>query len=277
MKIDAHHHLWQYDATEYGWIDDLMPVLQRDYLPADLEAETLQFGIDGVVTVQARQSLEETRWMLQQAGQHDLICGVVGWVPLADANIREHLDAFADEPALKSIRHVVQDEPDDDFILGDEFNTGVAALADYRLAYDILIFERQLPQAIAFVDRHPAQVFIVDHLAKPRVRDYQLEPWRTNLRALAEREHVYCKLSGLVTEADHTAWTEPQLLPYLETALEVFGPQRLMFGSDWPVCLLASSYRAWYELVERFAARLTAKEQVRVLGGTAVEAYRLNV
>jgi L-fuconolactonase len=214
---------------------------------------------------------------VQLAGQHRIIRGVVGWVPLVDPNVREHLDALADQPVLKAVRHVVQDEPDDDFILGAAFNAGVAALADYKLAYDILIFERHLPQAIEFVDRHPEQVFVVDHLAKPQAKGNLIEPWRTNLRMLAEREHIYCKLSGLVTEADHEAWTEPKLLPYLETALAAFGPRRLMFGSDWPVCLLASSYRTWYELVERFASRLSAAEQARLFGDTAVEAYRLRI
>jgi L-fuconolactonase len=194
---------------------------------------------------------------------------------LADRNVREHLDALADQPALKAVRHVIQDEPNDDFMLGTEFNAGVAALADYQLAYDILIFERHLPQTIEFVDRHPQQVFVVDHLAKPQARRGAIEPWRANLRALAERENVYCKLSGLVTEADHLTWTEPQLLPYLETALAAFGPRRLMFGSDWPVSRLACTYRAWYDIVERFASQLSAAEQARVFGGTAVEVYRL--
>ena len=275
MKIDAHHHFWRYDPAEYGWIDDSMPVLRRDYLPADLEPEIRRLGIDGVISVQARQTLGETRWLVELANRHDFIRGVVGWVPLADPNLRAHLDALADERALKAVRHVVQDEPDDSFILGAAFNAGVAALAEYQLAYDVLIFERHLPLAVEFVDRHPQQVFVVDHLAKPRVKDGQLEPWRTNLRALAEREHVYCKLSGLATEADHEAWTEPQLLPYLETALEAFGPRRLMFGSDWPVSLLACTFPAWYELVERLAARLSAAEQARIFGGTAAEAYRL--
>jgi L-fuconolactonase len=275
MKIDAHHHFWRYDPAEYGWIDGSMRELRRDFLPADLGPEISQLGIDGVVSVQARQTIEETRWLLQLAEQYDFIQGVVGWLPLADRNVREHLDALADQPALKAVRHVIQDEPNDDFMLGTEFNAGVAALADYQLAYDILIFERHLPQTIEFVDRHPQQVFVVDHLAKPQARRGAIEPWRANLRALAERENVYCKLSGLVTEADHLTWTEPQLLPYLETALAAFGPRRLMFGSDWPVSRLACTYRAWYDIVERFASQLSAAEQARVFGGTAVEVYRL--
>jgi L-fucono-1,5-lactonase len=274
MKIDAHHHFWHYNPDEYGWIDDSMRVLQRDFLPAHLARELDVVGIDGVVTVQARQSLAETRWLLSLAAQNPFMKGVVGWAPLVEPRIREHLDELASSGALKAVRHVVQDEPDD-FLLRDDFNGGVAVLRDYRLAYDLLVFERQLPQAIEFVDHHPRQVFVLDHIAKPRAKDRQLEPWRTNIRRLAERENVYCKLSGLVTEADWKTWTEPELLMYLDVTLEAFGPPRLMFGSDWPVCLLASSYRTWYELVARFCAKLSPDEQSRVLGGTATEAYRL--
>jgi L-fuconolactonase len=274
MKIDAHHHFWHYNPEEYGWIDDSMRELQRDFLPADLARELDAVGIDGVVTVQARQSLAETRWLLSLAAQNPFMKGVVGWVPLVDPRICEHLDELASSTALKAVRHVVQDEPDY-FLLRDDFNAGVAVLRDYRLAYDILIFERQLPQAIELVDRHPRQMFVLDHLAKPRAKDREFEPWRTNIRRLAQRENVYCKFSGLVTEADWKAWTEPELLVYLDIALEAFGPRRLMFGSDWPVCLLATSYSFWYELVARFCARLSADEHYRIYGGTAAEAYRL--
>jgi len=275
MRIDAHHHYWRYDPTEHGWINDSMDVLRRDFLPNDLEYEIAAVGIDGVISVQARQSLAETRWLCELAAKHSFVKGVVGWVPLADPALNEHLDALADCRALKAVRHVVQDEPDDRFLLGDDFNRGVDALADFGLAYDVLIFERQLPQAIEFVDRHPLQTFILDHLAKPRVRDSQLEPWAANIRKLAERDNIYCKLSGLVTEADWQNWTERQLHTYWEVILEAFGPRRLMFGSDWPVCLLATSYHSWYELCGRFASALSEEDQARLFGGTAIEAYRL--
>jgi len=275
MRIDAHHHFWRYDAAEYGWIDDSMAVLRRDFLPNDLGREIESVGIDGVVSVQARQSFEETHWLLQLADEELRIKGVVGWVPLAKSNVREDLDLFCDRSKLMAIRHVVQDEPDDNFILRNDFNAGVSILKDYQLAYDILIFERHLPQAIEFVDRHPQQVFVLDHLAKPRVKAGELEPWRTNILRLAQRENVYCKLSGLVTEADWQAWSEPQLTPYVDVVLEAFGPRRLMFGSDWPVCLLAATYRSWYELCRRFCAPLSTDEQARIFGGTAAEAYRL--
>jgi L-fuconolactonase len=275
MRIDSHHHFWQYDPVEYDWISESMPVIRRDFLPGDLVPEIRAVGIDGVVSVQARQTLDETRWLLELANEHEFIRGVVGWVALADPNVRDDLSALAAEPKLRGIRHIVQGEPDDNFILRDDFNRGVTALKDFGLTYDVLIYERHLPQAAKFVDRHPQQVFVLDHLAKPRAKENLLEPWATNIRQMAQRENVFCKLSGLTTEADWNAWTEPKLLPYLETTLEAFGPHRLMFGSDWPVCLLASTYSAWQDLVARFCSRLTVAEQARIFGETAAEAYRL--
>ena len=275
MKIDSHHHFWKFDPAEFGWISDRMSVLRSDYLPADLKQEIERVGIDGVVSVQARQTLEETNWLLELADKHPFLRGVVGWVPLAAPDVRKQLEAFANRPKLKGIRHIVQDEPDESFILRDDFNAGIRALADSGLAYDLLIFERHLPQAIEFVDRHPKQLFVLDHLAKPRAKDHEVEPWRTNIRRIAERENVFCKLSGLLTEADWKDWTEGQLSVYLGTVLDAFGPRRVMFGSDWPVCLLASSYERWHGVVSRFCEKLSADEQARVFGGTAIEAYRL--
>jgi len=275
MKIDAHHHFWTFVPEEFGWISDTMSVLRRDFLPADLNDEIDRVGIDGVVSVQARQTLVETNWLLDLADEHDFIKGVVGWVPLASTDVRKELDQLAGRPKLKGVRHIVQDEPDEQFILREDFNAGVTALRGYGLVYDILIYERHLPQAIEFVDRHPNQTFVLDHLAKPRAKEHNVEPWRTNIRRIAERENVFCKLSGLVTEADWKGWTEGQLSVYLGTVLDAFGPRRVMFGSDWPVCLLASTYQRWYDVVSRFCEKLSPDEQARVFGGTAVEAYRL--
>jgi L-fuconolactonase len=275
MRIDAHHHFWHYDAAEYSWIDDSMSVLRRDFRPEDLQHEISQVGIEGVVTVQARQSLEETHWLLELAAQHELIKAVVGWVPLVDPYVKETLADLAYARNLRAVRHVVQDEPDDQFILRDDFNRGIDALGDFWLAYDILIFERHLPQTIKFVDRHPYQTFVLDHLAKPRARDGALEPWATELSKLAERENVYCKLSGLVTEAEWSNWSEAELSKYWEVILDAFTPRRIMFGSDWPVCLLACDYRSWYDLCRRFTSALSAQEQARIFGGTACEAYRI--
>lgn len=276
-RIDAHHHVWRYDPREYSWIDESMAVLRRDFLPQDLAGEIGRVGIDGVVTVQARQTLGETRWLLSFAEENDFMFGVVGWVPLAEEGVAESLGEFASHPKLRGVRHVLQDEPDESYMLRPAFNAGVRMLREAGLVYDILIFERHLPQTIEFVDRHPEQLFVLDHIAKPRIRDGLIDPWRANIRELAKRENVYCKLSGMVTEANWHSWDEAGLLPYLDTVLEAFGPARLMFGSDWPVCLVACEYERWFGIVSRYVSKLAAGEQARVLGGTAVEAYRLEV
>ena len=275
MVIDAHHHFWRYDPAEYGWISDAMSVLRRDYLPDDLRRETAAAGVDGVVSVQARQTVDETRWLLELAAQNDFIRGVVGWVPLASDRVADDLDRFADRPKLKAVRHVLQDEADDDYMLRPDFDRGVGLLAGLGLRYDILIYERHLPQAIRLVDRHPTVTFVLDHVAKPRIRDDVISPWRERMIELAKRPNVYCKLSGIATEADHRAWTTKQLRPYMDVALEAFGPRRLMFGSDWPVCLLAVGYHRWVELVREFVSPLSDAERRRVMGETAIEAYGL--
>jgi L-fuconolactonase len=275
MKIDSHHHFWTYDPVEYGWIDDAMRAIRRDFLPEHLRAEIAAAGVDGVVSVQARQSLIETQWLLYLAVHNDFIKGVVGWVELASPKAGAQLENAAANPKLKAVRHVVQAEPDDNFILRDDFNRGVRELKRFDLVYDILIFERHLPQTIRFVDSHPNQTFVLDHLAKPRIKDGLFEPWNKNIRELAERPNVYCKASGMVTEADYTRWTEAQLQRYFDVVLEAFGPERMMFGSDWPVCLVACGYARWHELVSGWISKLSADEQARILGGTAMEVYRL--
>jgi L-fuconolactonase len=274
MKIDSHQHFWSYDPEEYAWIGDDMAQLRRDFLPPELKQNIRECGIDGAITVQARQTLRETDWLLELAETHDFIKGVVGWLPLADCR-PEMLEHYAAIPELKSVRHVIQDEADDDFILREDFNNGVALLKDYDLTYDILIFERHLPQTTRFVDRHPEQRFVLDHIAKPLIRDNKPEPWQTHIRELAKRENVWCKLSGMVTEADFRSWNYEQVKPYMETVLELFSAKRLMFGSDWPVCLAATGYRQWYELVMKFIGTLSVDEQARIMGLNALEAYKL--
>jgi L-fuconolactonase len=273
--IDAHHHLWKYDPVEYSWISDSMSVLRRDFLPADLKERMDANGVAGAVSVQARQSLEETEWLTAFAEQHDFIRGVVGWVPLCSPDAMAYVERFAGRSKIKGFRHVVQDEPDDDFLLRDDFNAGIRALLPAGLVYDILIYERHLPQAIEFVDQHPNQIFVLDHIAKPRIRDRVFSPWRENLRELAKRENVYCKVSGVVTEDGWQRWTRQSIAPYMDCALEAFAARRLMFGSDWPVLELASDYGRWVSTVREWAGRLTADEQARVFSGTAIEAYRL--
>jgi L-fuconolactonase len=276
-RIDSHHHFWLYSPEEYPWMNDSMQVIRRDFLPADLKAEIDSVGINGVVSVQARESVAETSWLLDFAGQHSFIQGVVGWVPLVDPQVAEILGPLAENPKLCAVRHVVQDEPDDNFILREDFSRGIRGLQQFGLAYDILIYERHLAPTVEFVDRHPNQVFVLDHVAKPRIKDRALSPWAENIRELAKRSNVYCKLSGMPTEADFQTWTDADLDPYFDVVLEAFEPQRLMFGSDWPVCLVATSYKRWFELVSRWIARFSADERDRILGGTAVEAYSLKL
>jgi L-fuconolactonase len=276
MRIDSHQHFWRYRVADFPWIDERMAVLRHDYLPWHLEPEIRRAGIEGVVAVQARQSIAETEWLLQLAAQHAFIKGVVGWVPLAAPNAADELDRLHAGGKLKAVRHVIQDEPEADFILRDDFNAGIRALRPRSLAYDILIFARHLPQTIQFVDRHPGQVFILDHLAKPRIAAGEIDSWATHLRELARRPNVYAKVSGLVTEADWKTWRAVDLRRYFDVALAAFGPSRLMFGSDWPVCIVACGYAPWHAVVRGWIAQLSPAEQARVLGGTAIEAYRLS-
>ncbi|MFI5059773.1 MAG: amidohydrolase family protein [Candidatus Acidiferrales bacterium] len=274
-RIDAHHHLWRYTTGEYGWISEDMSALARDFLPEELRRELFASEIHCSIAVQARQTLEETSWLLRLADEFDFIRGVVGWAPLASPEFPAVLERLQDSEKLKGLRHVIQDEPDDEFMQRPDFNAGVALLKQYGFVYDILIFERHLPAAISFVDRHPAQVFVLDHMAKPRIRDRQLEPWRTNIRELARRENVYCKLSGMVTEANWKNWGPADLQPYFDVVLQAFGPKRLMAGSDWPVCLLAATYRTWFSTVEGFIRSLSIAEREMILGGVAGEVYSL--
>jgi L-fuconolactonase len=276
MTIDAHHHLWKYSAAEYGWISPEMRAIRRDFLPEDLEKLMHHFGIEGTVAVQARQTLEETAWLLELARKHAVMRGVVGWVPLTEgAGVKRHLERFARDKKLRGVRHVIHDEADPRYILREDFNAGVRSLREFGLRYDILIFEKHLPAAIEFVDRHPNQVFILDHIAKPRIKDGIMSPWDRNILEIAKRPNVYCKLSGMVTEADLKRWKPADLQPYIDVVLRAFGPKRLMYGSDWPVMLLAGEYVRWYDVVTNAISKLSKTEQERIMGGTAMEAYGL--
>lgn len=276
LRIDAHHHFWKYTQEEYDWIDDAMRLIRRDYLPEDLEQAIRSCEIDSVVSVQARQTLEETRWLLELSSAHSFIGGVVGWVPLVARDVVDTVASLIERGRLKAVRHVLQGEADG-YMLRADFNRGIDALSAFGLVYDIVISERQLPQTIEFVDRHPGQIFVLDHIGKPRIRDRVMSPWRDNTRRLAERPNVYCKLSGLVTEADYSAWNKSDLTPYLETVLDAFGPKRLMFGSDWPVCLVATTYCEWFKLVAEQIAVLSGAEQEAILGDTARRVYRVHL
>jgi L-fuconolactonase len=274
IRIDAHQHFWRYSAEEYPWIQNSWPI-RRDYLPVDLEAELAACDLDGCVAVQARQSTEETMWLLSLADASPIIKGVVGWVNLCSAEMDEQLAAFARHPKLVGVRHVVQDEPDDRFMLRKDFQSGISRLRDHDLAYDILVFPRQFPAAIELVRRFPEQRFVLDHLAKPPIRDAVISPWREDLRELARCPNVFCKISGMVTEARWNDWKQEDFRPYLDIALEAFGVNRLMFGSDWPVALLAGSYREVYELARGYFRQLGPESEAQVFGQNAGRFYQL--
>ena len=274
MKIDSHHHLWTINETDYVWMTDDHAVIRRDFLSPDLDAVLDESGIDGTVVVQARQLVEETDFLLGLADANPRIRAVVGWLPLCENGGEPFLERHAAHPKLAGVRHVVHDEPDADFILRPDFNQGIRNLAKYGLRYDILIFWKHLPQTIRFVDQHPDQPFIVDHIAKPRIsRDGFDAEWAAGIRELAQREHVSCKLSGVLTEVRGDSWDPDLIRPYFETICQAFGPQRVMFGSDWPVCLLRSTYAEWTQLAAKLAEPLSADEQAAFWGGNAARIY----
>lgn len=276
MLIDSHHHLWTYSAEEFGWISDSMSVLKRDFVLEDLRGVAAESRVDGFVAVQARESIEETTELLGYAAKEPLIRGVVGWVPLADPGLSEVLDRFADNPVLKGVRHVVQDEPDDRFILGRDFNRGVSELAGRGLVYDILIYARQLPASIEFVDQHPGLEMVLDHIAKPTIVSSRFDKeWEIHFRELAKRSNVTCKFSGVLTEVRDPVWSLEMIRPYWDVALESFTPKRLMFGSDWPVCLLRTGHHQWVETVRELASELSPSEQEDLFAKTALKAYHL--
>lgn len=251
-----------------------MARIRRDFLPTDLEPKLTEAGLSGCVAVQARQSREETEWLLSLAQKHAFIRGVVGWVPLENPEVRDELEQLCAEPSFKGVRHVVQGEPDG-FLDGPAFNAGIEEVTKLGLTYDLLVFARQLPEAIRFVARHPNQTFILDHIAKPTVSGPPDSAWRKHIQELARHERVFCKISGVVTEVPGWQWTPELLRPYLDVVLEAFGPRRLMFGSDWPVCLVAADYLSWLQFVRNAVTDLSISEQASIFGQTAITAYRL--
>jgi L-fuconolactonase len=274
--IDSHQHFWRYDPAEYDWIDESMRPLQRDFLPEDARAVMQPAGVEAAIAVQARQTESETHWLIELARQHPFIRGVVGWIDLQADDADRRLDGLRHHACIVGMRHVVQAEPDG-FLDRPAFRRGVSALERHGLIYDILIYARQLGEATRFARAFPRQRFVLDHLGKPDVRGGRFEEWRTNLTALAELPHVWCKLSGLVTEADWRTWTPRQLRPYIDVALEAFGPSRVMFGSDWPVCGVAASYAQVLSVVRDAVADYSADEQAQMLGRTADEVYLSHV
>jgi L-fuconolactonase len=274
MRIDAHQHFWIYNQREYDWIDEAMASLRRDFLPADLKPELEHAGFEGTVLVQVRQTLEETRWLLELAENNPYILGVVGWVDLRSPGVRADLKSFAGNPKLVGIRHIVQAEPDD-FLLSPDFLRGISVLEEFDLAYDILIYTKHLSRAAEFVERFPRQRFVLDHLAKPPIKRGAVDLWARGIRELAAFPNVCAKLSGLVTEADWQAWKPEDVRPYLDVAFECFGPKRLMIGSDWPVCTVAASYAKVMNLVTDYMSSKGPEDRDAVLGGNAARFWRL--
>lgn len=275
MRIDAHQHFWTYQPRDYGWIDDSMQVLRRDFGPDDLRAELERAGFAGSIAVQACHSLDETRWLLRLAEGSPFILGVVGWVDLSSEDLRGQLSELSKHPKFLGVRHVVQSEPDDRFLLRPEFLGGIQALEEFDLTYDILIYPRHLKVAAEFVERFPRQRFVLDHMAKPPIKSGALEPWAREFRGLAKFRNLFCKLSGLVTEADWGRWRPDHLAPYLDVAFEAFGPERLMIGSDWPVCTVAGSYSEVMGAAIEFIDKFAGPASPAVLGGTAARFWKL--
>lgn len=272
--IDAHQHFWIYDPDEYDWISDGMHRLKHDFLPENLIEIFQRNDVNGCIAVQARSKLEETDCLLSLADEFDWIKAVVGWLDLFSTDREEILDKYRDRAKLKGFRHIVQAEPDD-FLTRVEVQEAIRLIGKKGFAYDILIFPPQLPAAVSLLKTCPDQHFILDHLAKPYIKDKKLEPWKKDLKELATFENVWCKLSGLITEAEWDTWIYEDIRPYLDVALEAFGPDRLMFGSDWPVCTLSGTYDQVKAVVERWATTLSETEQTHFWYQNSVEAYKL--
>lgn len=275
MVIDSHQHFWIYETEKHAWIDDDMKVIRKNFLPEDLKIVYQENNVDGCVAVQADQTLAETDFLLDLASKNDFIKGIVGWVDLRASNIDEVLNQYSKFPKLKGFRHVVQGEADHNFMLRPDFLNGIAALEKYNFTYDILIFPHQLGAALELVRRFPNQKFVIDHIAKPYIKDGFYDGWASLMKAISEYPNVYCKLSGMTTEADYNNWTSEQIEPYMQLVLEAFGTNRILFGSDWPVCLVAGNYTKTKELVTNFIAKLSSEEQAAIMGGNAIEFYNL--
>ncbi|WP_301922566.1 amidohydrolase [Ferruginibacter sp.] len=275
MRIDSHQHFWKYNPVKDAWITDDMKVLQRNFLPVDLWPLLQLNNVDGCVAVQAEQSENETDFLLQLAGENDWIKGVVGWVNLSAVNLEERLQHFSQYEKLKGFRHIVQAEPANDFLLSADFCKGIAQLSKYNFTYDILVFPRQLKYVPAFVAQFPLQDFVIDHLAKPDFINADFEEWGNAMKAVAAYPNVHCKVSGMVTEANWNTWTIEDFSYCLDVVTEAFGIDRLLFGSDWPVCLLAASYQETCNVVHRYFMQFSMEEQGKLWGKNAVDFYHL--
>ena len=277
MIIDSHHHLWKYNAADYGWMDDTMAILKQDYLPADLEKQLSGSNVTGTIVVQARQTLEETRWLLKLAKENSFIRGVVGWVDLRSDSLIDELNEFSDETKLAGVRHVIHDEADDDFMLRPAFIRGIEKLLKYKLTYDLLLFPKHLKKAVELVSIFPEQKFVLDHISKPFIKSGILGLWQDDIAALAAQPNVWCKISGMVTEADIKNWKYEDFIPYLDIVVEAFGTDRIMLGSDWPVCLQAGEYKAVMEIGQKYFEKFNSNEKKKIFADNCVQFYNLNL
>ncbi len=274
MRIDAHQHFWNYDPIEYDWINSEMKVIAKTFLPKDLKPHLDNCNLDGSIAVQARESLEENDFLLALARENSKVLGVVGWLNLADQNLEITLDKYDQLSDLKGFREVLQSK-ESDYFLSEGFTEGLKKILNSGYKYDILVFENQLESILQMVKSVPEKPMVIDHLAKPKIKAGEWKEWKKNLSRFAERDYLYCKLSGMVTEADWAQWSKKQLHPYMEIALELFGPERLMFGSDWPVCQLAGSYPEVFHAVDQFTDQLSKDEKEAIFGGTAKDFYNI--
>lgn len=274
MRIDSHQHFWKFDPIRDAWIDASMEKIARDFLPEDLKPLLDQSKIDGCVAVQADQSETETNFLLDLAGRYDFVKGVVGWVDLRSPQLSERLEHYCNNSFFKGVRHIVQAEKDG-FMLQESFLKGIQQLKDFNLTFDILIFPHQLEEAVALVKKNPEQAFVLDHIAKPYIKDKKIDQWAKHINQLAVHQNVYCKLSGLLTEADWNHWQEEDFTAYLTVIMEAFGTDRMMYGSDWPVCLLAGSYPHVVRIVENFISSLSTDDQKKIMGQNAHHFYNL--
>lgn len=276
MKIDSHQHFWQYNEVDYVWMGEVHNAIKKNFLPDDLQPLLKENNLDGSIAVQARQTIAETNFLLGLASNNSIIKGVVGWLPLCETDVEGMIEKYAAEKNIVGFRHVIHDEPDDLFILRKDFNNGIKCLKHHSLCYDILIFEKHLPQAIKFVDQHPEIKMVIDHIAKPRISNSKFDhTWAENIKQLSARENVTCKLSGMVTEVIDGKWDKALLQPYFDIVLEAFGPDRLMFGSDWPVSILGGSYSQIVKLAEALTSHLSPSEADFFWYKTATAAYGL--
>ena len=275
LKIDAHQHFWKFDAVRDSWITDDMVAIKKNFMPQDLEPILKENGFDGCVVVQSDQSAAETIFQLTNATEHAFIKGVVGWVDLQAADIEEQLQEYSRHKKLKGFRHVLQGEQQRDLMLSPKFINGIAALQKFNFTYDILIFPDQLNYSESLVAQFPDQKFVVDHLAKPNIRKKEIKEWTLDIEAMAKHPNAWCKLSGMVTEADWKEWRKDDFTAYIDVVVNAFGVNRIMFGSDWPVCLVAASYQQVVEIVAGYFSSFSTDEQAKIFGGNAVEFYHL--